>query len=275
MKTVDDQTTPPTALAPVPSLGPATRQASQDRSGARRQAGNSRSSEPSKPSTITVILADPGPMFRLGLRALLREYEEFRFQEADDLDTLVALASRAQAPATALIDLDLPPAGGAAAVTSVRDSGAAPVVWCSGTRLTPDVVYELVRAGAVGILRKEIAPRGVVRTLRAAASGEAPLPRDLVTGLLSRIHSLTAPSATRPPITTLSSREREVLALVAEGHSNKTIARQLFISEFTAKRHVQNVLNKLALHRRQDAATRFREEVAGPTSGDLFEAEQL
>lgn len=200
-------------------------------------------------------------MYRLGLRALLRDHDDFEIHEAADLATLVALAAQVRPPATALIDLDLPPAGGAAAVTSVRDSVAAPVVWCSGSRLTPDVVYELVRCGAVGILRKEVTPRGVVRALRAAASGEAPLPRDLVAGLLTRIHSLNAPIATRPPITTLSDREREVLALVAEGHSNKTIARKLFISEFTAKRHVQNVLNKLALHSRQDAATRFREEV--------------
>jgi DNA-binding NarL/FixJ family response regulator len=104
--------------------------------------------------------------------------------------------------------------------------------------------------------------------------GQAPFPRDLVAELLTRIHSLNAPLTSRPPITTLSSREREVLGLVAEGHSNKTIAGKLFISEFTAKRHVQNVLNKLALHSRQDAATRFREEVdAGLMDGLPFAPE--
>lgn len=211
-------------------------------------------------SSIAVILADAAPMFRLGLRVLLREYEGFEIEEAHDLETLVALVRHVHAPVTALIDLDLPPTGGLAAVTRARDSGAAPIVWCSGSRLTPDVVYELVRGGAVGILRKEIAPNGIVRTLRAAANGEAPLPRDLVTGLLARIHSLNSPSASRPAIAALSSREREVLALIAAGDSNKAIARKLYISEFTAKRHVQNVLNKLAVHRRQDAATRFREE---------------
>ena len=224
-------------------------------------------------SRITLILADAGPMFRLGLRALLSEYEEFEIEEAADLETLVALVGRARAPATALIDLDLPPAGGVAAVTSVRDSGAAPVAWCSGSRLTPDVIYELVRCGAVGILPKEIASKGIVRTLRAAANGEATLPRDLVGALLARIQSLNAPP-TRPPLTALSSREREVLALVAAGDSNKAIASKLYISEFTAKRHVQNVLSKLAVHRRQDAATRFREEVAAaPTAARPFEPE--
>jgi len=107
------------------------------------------------------------------------------------------------------------------------------------------------------------------------AYGEAPLPRDLVAGLLTRINSLSASISARPSITTLSSREREVLALVAEGHGNKTIARGLYSSEFTAKRHVQNVLKRLALHRRPDAATRFREEVnAGPPGALSFESEQ-
>jgi DNA-binding NarL/FixJ family response regulator len=230
----------------------------------------------SRPQRITLILADPEPMFRLGLRGLLRDYHEFEIQEAADLATLVALAGRARAPATALIDLDLPPAGGAAAVTRVRHSVAAPVVWCSGSRLTPGVVYELVRRGAVGILRKELAPAGVVRTLRAAGNGESPFPRDLVAGLLNRIHSLaSSPAPTPPPIATLSMREREVLALVARGYSNKTIANKLHISEFTAKRHVQNMLNKLALRRRQDAATRFREEVKAGVSGAYsFEPEE-
>ena len=234
------------------------------------------SSRAARPPRFTLITADPEPMFRLGLRRLLRDYDEFEIQGAVDLATLVALAGRARAPAIALIDLDLPPAGVAAAVRSVRDSVAAPVVWCSGSRLTPDVGYDLVRCGAVGILRKEIAPADVVRTPRAAGNGEAPQPRDLVVGLLNRIHSLaSSPAPTPPAIATLSMREREVLALVARGYSNKTIANKLYISEFTAKRHVQNMLNKLALHRRQDAATRFREEVkAGVWGPYSFEPEE-
>jgi DNA-binding NarL/FixJ family response regulator len=274
---MDNRSESQTPLAPIDAApGRAVRRPPQGEAAAGRESDHAVSLRPDSSQRITLILADAGPMFRLGLRVLLREYDEFEIQEAGDLATLIALASHARAPATALIDLDLPPAGGAAAVTSVCDSVAAPVVWCSGSRLTPDVVYELVRCGAAGILRKEIAPSGVVRTLRAAANGEAPLPRDLVTGLLTRIHSLNAPRVARPAIATLSSREREVLALVAEGHSNKTIARKLYISEFTAKRHVQNVLNKLALHRRQDAATRFREEVKAGLTGSLpFEPEQL
>ena len=264
MRFVSGHANTPTALP-----APASREQSAGPPGSPDESDGWRSSRTPSPPRITLILADAGPMFRLGLRVLLREYEEFEIEEAGDLETLIALARRAPAPVTALIDLDLPPAGGMAAVTSARDSGAAPVVWCSGSRLSPDVVYELVRCGAVGVLRKEIAPTGIVRTLRAAASGEAPLPRDLVAGLLARIHSLNAPSPSRPPITTLSSREREVLALIAEWDSNKAIARKLYISEFTAKRHVQNVLNKLALHRRQDAATRCREEIGAGLSGSM------
>jgi DNA-binding NarL/FixJ family response regulator len=273
---MDDRRRTRTALAPVlPSAARRDQNTVPDEAADLPASREARASQRARPWPITVVVADARPMYRLGLRTLLRDHADFQIHEAGDLATLVALATRAQAPATALIDLDLPPAGGAAAVTSIRESGAAPVVWCSDSRLTPDVVYELVRCGAVGILRKEISSDGVVRALRAAANGEAPLPRDLVTGLLARIHSLNVPIATPPPISTLSGREREVLSLVAEGHSNKAIARKLYISEFTAKRHVQNVLNKLALHSRQDAATRFRAEVeAGLTYALPFVPEQ-
>jgi DNA-binding NarL/FixJ family response regulator len=270
---VADHAKTQTALTPLALVEGPESQGSSDDATASTRSGRRRPSP--KHSRITLILADAGPMFRLGLRALLSEYQEFEIEEAGDLETLVVLVGRARPPATALIDLDLPPAGGLAAVARVCDSGAAPVVWCSGSRLTPDVVFELVRGGAVGILRKEIAPNGIVRTLRAAANGEATLPRDLVTGLLARIHSLNAPSKNRSAIETLSDREREVLALVAAGDSNKAIARKLVISEFTAKRHVQNVLNKLAVHRRQDAASRFREELAAGLTVSLpVEGEQ-
>ena len=256
---------PATAVASVERPTGVDAPPSESDAGAKPWPGFDRIRRP-HPPRITVILADPGPMYRIGLRALLREHGEFEIHEAADLATLVELAVRVRPPATALIDLDLPPAGGVAAVAQLRDHVPAAVVWCSGSRLTPDVVYELVRCGAVGILRKEVPPRGVVRALRAAGRGEAPLPRDLVTELLRRIQSLDGPLAARPPITALSRREREVLALVAEGHSNKTIARKLYISEFTVKRHVHNVLGKLGLHSRQDAAQRFREEVeVGPT----------
>ncbi len=267
MTVVADRTQTRTALTPLALIERSGVEGSAD--DATVSPGSVRSRPSRKPSPITLILADAGPMFRLGLRALLSEYQEFEIEEAEDLETLVSLVDRAHPPATALIDLDLPPAGGLAAVARVCDSGAAPVVWCSGSRLTPDVVFELVRSGAVGILRKEIAPNGIVRSLRAAANGEATLPRDPATGLLARIQSLNAPSKSRPAIETLSGREREVPELVAVGDSNKAIARKLFISEFTAKRHVQNVLNKLAVHRRQDAASRLREEVAAGSTVSL------
>jgi DNA-binding NarL/FixJ family response regulator len=217
----------------------------------------------SRDGRITLILADPHPMFRLGVRTLLEAEEEFEIVEVGDVDSLLAEGASVSHRAIALIDLDLPPSGGAAAVIGLRDSVATPIVWSRASRLTPDVVYELVRCGAAGVLRKEMSAVGLVRSLRAIGDGEAPLSRDLVTYLVARIHSLNAPVARRG-LGALSSREREVLALVAEGHPNKVIARRLFISEFTAKRHVQNVLYKLALHSRRDAAERFREAEGMP-----------
>jgi DNA-binding NarL/FixJ family response regulator len=214
--------------------------------------------------TVTVILADPHPMVRLGVRASLEAADEFEVVEVADSDGLREKTAALGGRAIALIDLDLPPVGGAAAVAAVRELGSTPIAWASSSRLTPDVVYELVRCGAVGVLRKEMSAAGVVQSLRATQHGEAPLSRDLVTDLVARIHSLSTARVRRPGLESLSRREREVLALVAEGHPNKVIARRLSISEFTAKRHVQNVLYKLALHSRRDAARCFRETTGGP-----------
>ena len=208
---------------------------------------------------VTVILADPHPMLRLGVRTSLEAADEFAVVEVADSDSLLEKTAALGRHAIALVDLDLPVAGGPAAVTAMRELGATPIAWAAASRLTPDVVYELVRSGAAGVLRKEMSAGGLVRSLRSARDGEAPLSRDLVTDLVTRIHSLNTPHVRRPGLHALSRREREVLALVADGHPNKVIARRLSISEFTAKRHVQNVLYKLALHSRQDAATCFRE----------------
>jgi hypothetical protein len=107
---MDDRSRTRTALAPVV--------ASSDRPGGHTlpdQAADSpwsrdaRGSQRPRPWPITLILADAGPMYRLGLRALLSDHADFEIHEAEDLATLVALASRARPPATALIDLDLPP----------------------------------------------------------------------------------------------------------------------------------------------------------------------
>ena len=118
-----------------------------------------------------------------------------------------------------------------------------------------ETVLAAVRAGAHGFLHKEISPDGLVRALRGVIQGEAPLSRDLASLMIDALHGMDERAQARERADVLSPREREVLELVAQGARNKQIAASLVISEFTVKRHVQNILQKLELPSRRAAAT--------------------
>jgi DNA-binding NarL/FixJ family response regulator len=123
---------------------------------------------------------------------------------------------------------------------------------------TRETVLAAVRSGAHGFLHKEISPEGLVRALRGVVQGEAPLSRDLATLMIDALHGLDERTRARERAGVLSAREREVLDLIAQGARNKQIATALVISEFTVKRHVQNILQKLELPSRRAAATFYR-----------------
>jgi two-component system, NarL family, nitrate/nitrite response regulator NarL len=203
-------------------------------------------------SATRILIADSVPIFRAGVRNLLARESDFDVVEAEDLAGVKA-ALGDEPPAIALIDLDLPPGGGIAAVRQLAKQGPTHlIVWS----FEPDreTVLAAVRAGAGGYLHKEISPQGLVRALRGAVDGEAPLARDLATMMIEALHVLEAQTSARERAAVLSAREREVLDFVANGARNKEIAAALFISEFTVKRHMQNILQKLELPSRRAAA---------------------
>jgi two-component system nitrate/nitrite response regulator NarL len=199
-----------------------------------------------------VLVADPLTIFRAGVSALLTRQTDFDVAEAASFDQ-VNLALDQEWPDIALIDIDLPPSGGIAAAASL--AGQCPthtIVW--SFEPTRETVLAAVRAGASGYLHKQISPAGLLRSLRGIVRGEAPLARDLATLMIDAIHGLEERERTRERAAVLSPREREVLALVARGDRNKQIAAALYISEFTVKRHMQNILQKLELPSRRAAA---------------------
>ena len=110
-------------------------------------------------------------------------------------------------------------------------------------------MIECIRAGASGYLQKEISSAGLLRSLRGIVRDEAPLPRHLTTMMISALQSLGSRERARAATSSLSSREHEVLALIGAGASNREIAGTLVISEFTVKRHVQNILKNSHSHR--------------------------
>jgi DNA-binding NarL/FixJ family response regulator len=214
--------------------------------------------------TVRFLLADPNSVFRLGVKSIVREERDFDVVEAGSLQEVVERLEQEPLLDIALVDFDLPPRGVFDAVPVLRRAGTRVIVWVQRERLSPETVYDIVRSGAVGALDKEISTAGLVRALRGVARGEAPMAREVVTLLIEGMQSATAGVRTRSQMSSLSNREREVLELVSEGRSNKEIAAELFVSEFTAKRHVQNILRKLDVHSRREASASYYSWLEGP-----------
>jgi DNA-binding NarL/FixJ family response regulator len=207
-------------------------------------------------TTTRILVADPLRIFRAGVRTLLARDRDFEVVEAGTLDEVLAAIDEG-VPDIALVDIDLPPLGGVAAVRRIRGlCSPHTIVWSFEPQ--QDVVLEAVRAGADGFLRKQISPQGLVRALRGVVQGEAPISRDIASMMIDALHGMDERNRAIDRADMLSSREREVLDLVAEGARNRQIAVALSISEFTVKRHVQNILQKLDLPSRGAAATFYR-----------------
>lgn len=204
-----------------------------------------------------VLVADPFAIFRAGVHDLLTHAGEFTVVEASDLDDAKRVLAESCVPDMALVDADLPRRGGVVAVEWLQaHSCVDTIVW--SFEPTRESVLAAVRAGARGFLRKDISPDGLIRSLRGLAHGEAPLSRDLTTLMIDAIHHFRGCEVTRDRLSTLTAREAEVLERIARGARNRQIAAELTISEFTVKRHVQNILEKLGLGSRREAADFYR-----------------
>lgn len=196
-----------------------------------------------------LVLAEPVTILRSGVRSVLEREGGFEVVEVGDANGLLHVAAERRAFA-ALVDWHLPPGGALAVLPELPDLPV--VVWSNDP--DPESIAEAVRAGATGFLSKNISAHGLIRALRGMPLGEAPLSRDLTRMLIEAVRSRGEADVAPGRLTVLSQREREVLSLVAQGGNNRDIAQELSISQFTAKRHVQNILTKLALPSRAAAA---------------------
>ncbi len=209
-----------------------------------------------EPARIRVIVAEPASQFRSSVVKCLANAPGIEVAAVGSSDGVVrACASRA--PEVALLVVDLPPDGGLSTVERVR--AVAPdvqlIVW--GDAIDGDVALAALRAGARGVLERDISATALVRCVSQVAGGQASLPRHLVEHVIDELQSAERRGRAKFELAGLSLRERQVLALVGEGHSNREIAQQLSISEFTVKRHVHNILEKLGVPSRAAAARLF------------------
>lgn len=200
-----------------------------------------------------VLLVDDHPLFRCGVAQLIAAQEGFEVVgEAASAEEGVQLASSLK-PDLVLMDLNMKESSGLSALKQIKDSGIeTQVIMLTVSDAEQDFI-RAVRAGAEGYLLKGSEPEEIVDKLRLAARGETVFTEPLMSMLLDTMRDGT-PAAPPTDEECLTARERQILRLIAAGKSNKHIARELDISDGTVKVHVKNLLRKLNLQSRLEAA---------------------
>jgi NarL family two-component system response regulator LiaR len=200
---------------------------------------------------IRVLIADDHAVVRRGLRTFLELQEEIDVVgEAEDGEEAVAAVEQL-APDVVLMDLVMPRVDGIEAIRQIRERRPATRVIALTSFLDDDKLFPAVRAGAAGYLLKDVQPQELVSAIRTVHGGESLLHPAAASRLMAQVASDGTP---QDLVSLLTPREREVLVLVARGQPNKVIARELGVSEKTVKTHVSNLLGKLGVTDRTQAA---------------------
>ncbi|RMD69145.1 MAG: response regulator [Gammaproteobacteria bacterium] len=202
--------------------------------------------------TMRILLIDDHALFRMGLRELLSR-RGIEVVDAVGSAREGIAAARALNPDVVLLDLRMPDQDGLEVLKKLREGGVTiPIVMLTTSAEERDVL-ESLRCGAQGYLLKDMEPDELVAALKDIVAGKKVLAPDLTHVLVEAVAGETPP-AREHPFAELTPREQEILALLAEGLSNKMIAKKLGISDGTVKLHVKAILRKLGVHSRVEAA---------------------
>ncbi len=211
----------------------------------------SAAADPAGPAPIRVLLVDDHQVVRRGLRTFLEVQPDIEVVgEAGDGAEGIRQATELS-PDVILMDVKMPGVDGIAALRELRDRGSRARVLIVTSFTEQRTVVPALRAGAAGYVYKDIDPDALAGAIRSVHAGHVLLQPEVADALLAREET----GGTGPGRgTSLTDREREVLALIADGRSNREIARALVLSEKTVKTHVSNVLMKLDVADRTQAA---------------------
>jgi DNA-binding NarL/FixJ family response regulator len=213
-------------------------------------------------TVIKIILVDDQPLFREGLRTLLSLHSDFKVVgEAGNGEEAIKLA-RVHQPAVILMDLQMPVLDGVAATRRLHEELPNCRVIVLTTFDDDEMVFDGLRAGALGYLLKDAPSEKLAEAIRLAARGESFLQPSVAAKVVAEFARLTAPKIARAPalVEPLSEREHEILSLITGGASNREIAKRLFLAEGTVKNHVTNILGKLGVRDRTQAALKAKDQ---------------
>lgn len=202
----------------------------------------------SAPTRVRVVVADDHPLYREGVVRAVRERPEFELvgEAADGRTALDAI--RELVPDVAVLDVKMPELDGLQVLNAIRRDGLATRVVLLSAFLDGAVVFEAVAAGASAYLSKDAGRPEICDAIAAVARGETVLSREAQAGIASEVR--TRGHVDRPALT---SREQEVLVLVAEGHAAPEIGRRIYLSTATVKGHLQSIYEKLGVSDRAAA----------------------
>ena len=209
-----------------------------------------------------VLIADDHALFREGLRALLGSVPEVEVVgEAATGEEAVARVLDLQ-PDVALMDIQMPNLNGIEATRRIVSASPHVGVIVVTMFEDDDSVFAAMRAGARGYVLKGAGQTEILKVIRAVANGEALFGPEIARRLMS-FFSAPKPAAPVEAFPELTAREREVLGLIAQGHSNAKIARRLFLSPKTVRNHISNIFTKLQVADRAQAIVRARQAGLG------------